>query len=191
MTTNLRSFKVPCSWSHGTRQVSGFAMAYGTLAMLLLAGGTPAAMADPMPNRVFAECVLNTSSQGQQINTVAGLQEDILDANPPGNADEIQDDPPPEIAYVIIYAINNDNNGQLLVDNQENPVGFTGPVICVHPDFDITEVLQTTDIPDVDILDVQDALILRHTPEGAAASVEDANRTCHTTDGNTDCFDID
>lgn len=193
MTTNLRGFKAPCSWYQGARQVSRFAMAYGALVILALAGWVlPAAAQEPGPptaNQVFANCVLEDRSPPPpgRINTVAGLQADILRRNPGGNANRIAD---PTIAYVIIYAVDNDNNGQPLVDRSGNPVGFTGPVICVAPGFNITSALQTTDIPNVDILDVQDALILRHTPAGADPSADDANRTCHTTDGTTSCYNI-
>jgi hypothetical protein len=190
MTTSS-SLKAPCRWSLGVHQVSRFAMAYGALAILLLAGGTtPAAAQQPGPptaNQIFARCVLQNTSTGNRINTVAGLKADILAANPSGTANKIQN---PVIAYAIIYSVDLDNNGQPLVDRFGNPVGFTGPVICAAPGFAVTTALQTDDIPDIDILDLQDALILRHTPAGAAASVEDANRTCHTTDGNTQCFDI-
>ena len=193
MTTNLRSFKAPCSRCQGARHVSRFAIGYRALVILALAGWVlPATAQQPGPptaNQVFANCVLGNTSPPPPgtINTVAGLQADILRANPSGNANKIAN---PTIAYVIIYEVDNDNNGQPLVDRFGNPVGFTGPVICVHPDFDITPVLQTTDIPNVDILDVQDALIVRTTPEGADPSVADANRTCHTTDGTTSCYNI-
>lgn len=190
MTTNMEN-SVP-----GARRVARYGMACAALATLFLAGGMPAAIAqqpdDPMPNRVFANCVLETTDQGNRINTVAGLQEDIDNANPGGNADKIQF--PAVIAYVVVYAVSNDNNGQALEDKQGNLTGdFTGPVICINPDLvDITTALQTNpDLEDKDILDIQDALILRHTPTGGPASDPDANRICHTTDGDTDCFDIE
>lgn len=191
MTMNFNDCKAIRSWSDGTRQVSRFATVYGAMAVLLLAAGTlPATAQQPGPptaNQVFAKCVLENQSTGNRINTVLGLQTDILAANPSGNADKIAN---PTIAYVIIYSVDNDNNGQPLVDRRGDPVGFTGPVICAAPEFAITTTQQTTDIPNIDILDIQEALILRHTPAGAAASADDANRTCHTTDGNTQCFDV-
>lgn len=180
---------MPCGRSHGGRQAVRFGMACGALATLLLTAGAPAAVAQE-PNRVFADCVLNSNGQGSNfIDTLAGLEGDILatNTNNPNDTDLAS----ATIAYVVVYAIDNDNNGQEIEDGGEPTGEFTGPVICVHPDFDIVPALQTTDIPDIDILDLQDALILRHTPAGAGETVPDANRICHTTDGNTDCFDID
>lgn len=191
MTTSLTS-SAPMARGkdQGARRAIHFGMTCGTLATLLLAAAPPAAVADPVPNRIFAECELNTSSQGQQINTVAGLQADILAANP--NSPQRDHIVNPVIAYVVIYAIDNDNNGQRIEDGDDQLVGFTGPVICVNPNATdgIEAALQTDDIGNIDILDVQDALILRHTGDDPADE-DDANRICHTTDGNTDCFDID
>ena len=182
MTTSV-SFEAPCRWS---RELSRSGTAFGALAALFLASWAPPAMSDPIPNRIFAECKLSA-------DTVASLEQDILDTNsPPPNDPEIDS---PLISYVVIYAIDNDNNGQrVLADGQGTvgPVlGFTGPVICVAPDINIDTALQTDDIIEIDILDLQDALILRHAPTSASEGDPAANRICHTTDGNTDCFDID
>jgi hypothetical protein len=165
--------------------VSRFALAYGGLMMLLLAGGTHSAMAvdvgdvDVIPDQVYAECELSADA-------VEALVESIEDVNSPNPNDaEIVG----EVSYVVVYVVGNDNNGQEIVDDGSS-LGFTGPVICVDADaVGIEPALQTDDIPGVDILDLQDALILRHAPAGDGAP--GANRICHTTDGNTDCFDID
>jgi hypothetical protein len=160
-------------------------MAYSALAVLILAGGTPSALAidvgdaDPLPNRVYAECELSPEAVEALIESI----EDVNSANP--NDPEIVGD----VSYVIVYVVGNDNNGQEIVDTPVS-LGFTGPVVCIDPaQVGIDPALQTDDIANIDILDLQDALILRHAPAGAGSP--GANRTCHTTDGNTDCFDIE
>jgi hypothetical protein len=184
MTTSL-SFEAPSRWSRAGHQVSRGATAYGALTMLLLAGGTHSAMAidvgdaNAFPNQVYAECELSTEA-------VEALVESIEDVNSnnPNDAEIVGD-----VSYVVVYVVGNDNNGQEIVD-EGSSLGFTGPAICVNSDaVGIEPALPTDDIPDVDILDLQDALILRHAPAGDGAP--GANRICHTTDGNTDCFDID
>lgn len=189
MTTSLTSFApIPRRRSPGARRALHFGMACGTLATLFLTATPPAAVAQE-PNRVFADCVLNSNGQGSQsIDTLAGLEGDILatNTNNPNDTDLAS----ATIAYVVVYAINNDNNGQEIEDGGVPTGQFTGPVICVHPDLNIDSVLQTDDIAEIDILDVQDALILRHTSAGSDPLADGANRICHTTDGNTDCFDI-
>jgi hypothetical protein len=188
-TSSERPETMTCRRAESASRGLGVGMACAALAMLFLTGGTPTAMADPIPNRVFADCVLEHRSGGSRINTLAGLQADILRTNTPNpNDPEIES---PAIAYVVIYAVDNDNNGQRVVNGRNGPLlGFTGPVICVNPAFNISSTLQTTDIPNIDILDLQDALILRHAPAGTPSGAPGANRFCHTTDGNTDCFNI-
>lgn len=184
MSARMRSLKAPCRWSRGAGQLNRFGIACAALAALFLASGTSPAIAidvgdaDPLPNRVYAECVLSDDA-------VEALVESIEDVNSNRPND-------PEIvgavSYVIVYVVGNDNNGQEIVDDVS--LGFTGPAICINDlEVEIAPALQTDDIPDVDILDLQDALILRHAPAGDGAP--GANRICHTTDGNTDCFDID
>jgi hypothetical protein len=188
MTARLRSSKAPCRWSRGAGQLNRFGMAFGALAALFLAIGTSPALAidvgdaDPLPDRVYAECVLSDDA-------VEALVESIEDVNSnnPNDAEIVG-----AVSYVVVYVVGNDNNGQEIVDDESSD--FTGPAICINDsEVEITPALQTDDIPDIDpdidILDLQDGLILRHAPAGDGAP--GANRICHTTDGNTDCFDID
>ena len=184
MTARLRSLKAPCRWSPDARQLSRLGVAFGALAGLFLAGGASPAIAidvgdaDPLPDRVYAECVLSDDAVEALVESI----EDVNSNNP--NDPEIVG----AVSYVVVYVVGNDNNGQEIVEDES--LGFTGPAICINDlEVEVTPALQTDDIPDIDILDLQDALILRHPPAGDGSP--GANRICHTTDGNTDCFDID
>lgn len=129
----------------------------------------------PQLNRVYAGCVLHS-------DTVESLQLDIRD----GNGSVIQD--PPEIGFVVVYALTKDNDGQPVL-NGSNVVGHTGPVLCRNAGaVAIANTTQTTQIPasgTVDVKDVEDAFILRYENGGTTEKV-----ICHTVDTNTDCFRI-
>jgi hypothetical protein len=136
------------------------------LAALLIAGSSVEGLAQTA-NEVWAGCVLTTDA-------VAGL------------ADSLAPIEGAEIAFVVVYSLNNDNDGQ--------PVsgGFTGPVICTNPDeVSAPEPTTQTDnigTPDdtVTILDAEEAFLLQYQFEAEPINIE--KRFCHTVDSETDCF---
>lgn len=133
------------------------------------------------PNRL-ALCTLS-DSEGR--NTLSDLEEDVAEAL------EIEDDDV-EIAFVVVYSLHNDNNGQ--------PVGeasWTGPVLCTAPDIaeldedDATgadEPIPPDEEETVDILDSAEAFLLRYRLNDESEDVE--TRFCHTTNANVDCYPI-
>jgi len=117
------------------------------------------------PNRLGL-CTLNE-------DTVTDLQEDV-DA-------DIGVDGDVEIAFVVVYSISNDNNGQPVA------TGTTGPILCTNPDAPVPfETAADTDIFDIDTLDSAEAFLLRF--EGTGGSSDPETRFCHTTNANVDCY---
>lgn len=110
-------------------------------------------------------------------DTIAALQGDV--------AAGIGAEGDVEVAFVVVYSLNNDNHGQPVAD------GTTGPVLCTNPDFvGPDETAQTDQIPDtgtVDIRDSSEAFILRYEPSATEAAEAEA-RFCHTVNANVDCF---
>lgn len=148
----------------------GWAM---TLAALVLAGTSVQALAQTA-NQVWAGCVLTTGSGEETTNAVAALEESL--APIVGS----------EIAFVVVYSLNNDNDGQPVTG------GFTGPVICRNPEVVGPPVPtnQTENIgaanDTVTILDAEEAFLLQYRFDDAPTDIE--KRVCHTVNANTDCF---
>jgi hypothetical protein len=106
-------------------------------------------------------------------DTVSALRDDV-DA-------DIGVDGDPEIAFVVVYSISNDNNGQPVA------TGTTGPILCTNPAAPVPfETTADTDIFDIDILDSAEAFLLRF--EGTGGSSDPETRFCHTTNANVDCY---
>lgn len=150
------------------------------LAAPLLAGLSTQAVAQLELNRAYAGCVLTGS-------TVSGL---LTDLGTSGIAQHTNGSP--EVAFVVVYALNNDNDGQPATVRGTR--GFTGPVICRNQDVTgIANTTQTTRIPasgTVNVLDVEDVFILRYVLNGPANAGTREKVICHTVDANTDCFRI-
>ena len=91
----------------------------------------------------------------------------------------------PEVAFVVVYSLNNDNDGQPVAVQGQS--GFTGPIICRNNEVagSIADTSQTTDVGNVSILDAEEAFVLR---VQSGSSI--AKRVCHTVNNNTDCFRI-
>jgi hypothetical protein len=121
-----------------------------------------AAQSNPTADRVWAQCTLTQAEVTALTNRMTGTGLGT----------------PKTVAFVVIYSFQG-NDGQPLTGG-----GFTGPVICRAPGVNIQQVLQTDNIGTSDVLDVENALILRYQPDGS--SVE--KRYCHTVDANSDCF---
>jgi hypothetical protein len=149
-----------------------------------------AAVDPPQPERVWAGCVLSAA-------TVAAIQADVLSGIglnlPQPVADDIQ------VAFVFVYSLQ-DNDGQGPVKTG-SVTGFTGPVLCSNPAEVATpiKVKETDDIPgpngpagatSVDILDLEEAMILRYKVNGGSANGKIEKRVCHTTGNNNDCHRI-
>jgi hypothetical protein len=128
----------------------------------------PASAVAQEPNRIWAGCVLSADA-------VLAL-EDSLTA--PGSGI----DDAPEVAFVVVYSLNHDNDGQPLQTG-----GSTGPVICRNDAVagTIADTSQTTDVGNVTILDAEEAFLLR-----VQSGSSNAKRVCHTVNNNTDCFQI-
>lgn len=142
---------------------SALGLAAGTLMSLCLAG--PAVAQDA--NRLGL-CSLSSGA-------VTALQSDVA-------AETLGD---VEVAFVVVYSLNFDNNGQPLNG------AATGPILCVNEDVTgvPSSTFATEEIPDdggtVDIFDSAEAFLLRFEE---TESGEPETRFCHTTNANVDCF---
>jgi hypothetical protein len=157
-------------------------------------GGLPA----PEENHVWAGCQLDS-------DTVEAIQDDVFTSSldgsefsPFGSPSNVQ------VAFIVVYSLQ-ENDGQGL-DGGEGPP-FSGPILCaggfpfggggIAP-FNVATTTEDSPIPDpstgadsVDILDLEEALILRYAPnfEGGGGG-DPEKRFCHTVDENTDCFTV-
>jgi len=139
-----------------------------------IAGDPQAPNSDPEDGRVYAGCVLSPS-------TVADIEADI--ENSAMASEEVAPIGDADVDFIVVYAIDKDNNGQSISGG-----GTTGPVICRSPNnTDITVTTEDTDIENVNILDADDAFVLRYQIEEEPGA---ADRICHTVDDVVDCFDI-
>jgi hypothetical protein len=134
----------------------------------------------PSADRTWGGCVLDTQEGGTVDNLLADLDAGGIPAS--NNSGSRQ------VAFVVVYSISNDNNGQ--------PIGtrdLTGPVICTNRNVvDIVTTEQTRSIPEtgggtVDILNAASAFSLRYRVNNSGLF---ENRLCHTVDSNADCFRI-
>lgn len=182
MTTRFRSFVVATPTA---------------LVAALLAGTSLQAVAQTPElnlNRVWAGCTLDSSMGG----TVDGLLDDLAAS---GIAAHSEGDP--EIAFVVVYALTNDNDGQPA--KVRGTDGFTGPVLCLNEDLNldggidlgIETTEQTDDIPAsssdataVNTLDAEDVFIVRYELSNGENIGTVEKVLCHTVDSNTDCFRI-
>jgi hypothetical protein len=128
-----------------------------------------AAQSNPTADRVWAQCTLTQAEVTALTNRMTGTGLGT----------------PKTVAFVVIYSFQG-NDGQPLTGG-----GFTGPVICRAPGVNIGQVLQTDNIgttgDPVDVLDVENAIILRYQESGPPLGPVE-KRYCHTVDANTDCF---
>ena len=150
------------------------------LASALLLGTSVAAVAQTAPpgpsaNRIWGGCILDGG-------TVDSLLADLDNGGIPASNSAGSR----QVAFVVIYSISNDNNGQ--------PVGtrdVTGPVVCTNRDVvDIVTTQQTNAIPEtgagtVDVLDAESAFLLRYRVNNSGLFEK---RICHTVDSDADCF---
>ena len=99
----------------------------------------------------------------------------------------------PRVDFVVIYTLNNPNDGQTVSG------GFTGPVLCVRPAIGslpavtATAVPQTEQIPSgsgaVDLLGIETALITQYRiPAGDSGDKQ--KRFCHSVGEANDCYNI-
>jgi len=163
---------------HGARLLSCVSLGALMLAGVHPAGapiaGDPQAPDPPEDGRVYAGCVLGS-------DTVSRILGDI--ENSAISSEDELSPIDPDLDFIVVYAIANDNNGQPIVEG-----GTTGPVICRSADVtDITVTTEDTDIENVNILDADDAFVLRYQIEEEPGA---ADRICHTVDDVVDCFDI-
>lgn len=165
---------------------TGLAPALAAAALLVGASG-PATAAEPelKLDHVWAGCELDQA-------TVSALSADLADS---GIEDE-EGGPNPEIAFVLVYSLN-DNDGQPAVVGEDE--GMTGPVLCLNKNLNvgagneltIDTTDQTTNIPEsgtANFLDVEDVFIVRYQLDDESGDIEKV--LCHTVKGNSDCFRI-
>jgi hypothetical protein len=150
--------------ARGPRVIS---LAAGTLISLCVAGAAWPALGQDA-NRLGLCSLGNTTITNLQTDVAAGIGINQGDV---------------EIAFVVVYSLNNDNNGQPL-----DGVA-TGPILCTNDDFlDPTAAAANDVIPPsgtVDIFDSSEAFLLRY-EENETTDTE--TRFCHTTNANVDCF---
>jgi hypothetical protein len=174
-------------WSmtrNGGRKKAGRTILAAAAGMAIGTWASSAAFAvdPPQPERVWGGCVLSPG-------TVAAIQADVNDGIGADADTDIQ------VAFLFVYSLN-DNDGQGPV--KSGPVtGFTGPVLCANSDADFVDrvvlepvkIKETDDVPSsgtVDILDIEEAMILRY----RLGNGDIEKRVCHTTGNNNDCFRI-
>jgi hypothetical protein len=166
------------------------------LASSMIVGSTVLALAaepdvpPPAPDKLWGGCVLDEA-------TVAGLIRSV------GAGNGLQQSTA-EVSFVVVYTLDNDNDGQPLSGSGSN---FTGPVICTNPQAvnitafakDRSPLKEITDIPtqtdpgnatSADILESEEALILQYRLNNGGNAGDIEKRVCHTTEGNVDCFRI-
>lgn len=153
-------------------------MATVLAAAALLVGASDQATAQQF-NRFFSGCVLGESGNPTTSDLIDDLEESGV-----SNAGT----PDPEVAFVIVYSVNNDNDGQPLQVGGTR--GATGPVLCLNDDlFDIQGTSQTAPIPPggtANFLDLEQVFIVRYQlPTGVIEKV-----LCHTVNENTDCVRV-
>lgn len=181
MMRHLTTKPIGGAWSDACRVVvASAAMA------AFLSGPAFAAVDPPQPERVWGGCVLDPA-------TVAEIQADVNVGIGLASATDIR------VAFVVVYSLN-DNDGQGPV-SLGPATGFTGPILCTNPaEVGIpNEVTESADIPaqtgpsgatSIDILDLEEAMILRYDVNGGAADGTIEKRFCHTVGVNNDCFRI-
>jgi hypothetical protein len=155
-------------WPGVRRACPALAVASALIAGASVYAAVAVAQDAPNLNRIWAGCALSQ-------DTVDALLLDVA-------AGGIED---PEIAFVVVYSLNNDNDGQPVT--VQGQAGFTGPVICRNTDVVSAPVptSQTDNVGTVTILDAEEAFLLRL---GSGSSI--SKRVCHTVNNNTDCFRI-
>jgi hypothetical protein len=204
MSLSVKTKEAGRSWLSGTAGVS-------VLALLLLGSGTATAQNVPgaAADHVWAGCVLTL---GEWVEVEVG-EDETEDVFVPGSFDLLRENVAEsllipeenvEIAFVVVYALNNPNNGQPV------PGGFTGPIICTNPgNEEVTGVgitgfnrfnqllTEASEIPtdtdpgaadSVDIVGAEEAFILQYQLNGGSNDGNVEKRICHTVAGNTDCF---
>ena len=140
-----------------------------------VAGVSPAALGvppgPPSEDHVWGGCLLTTGATG----AVEALGKSLKGPGGKGV-------PSPQIDFVLVYTLRNDNDGQRFGD------GTTGPILCTNPDtVSIETTLENTAIPasgNVDIKALEQALIMQYQQAGGIRN----KRICHTVADNTDCF---
>jgi hypothetical protein len=165
------------------------------LASVLLAGSSSQVLGTdppgPTADKAWGGCQLSAT-------TVAGLKTDLS---------AIGGVPNPDVSFVVVYVLKNDNDGQKLGSNA------TGPVVCRDPAAvgitafdkngeaggDLHRLRETTDIPtqtdpgnatSIDILAAEEAFTLQYTLNDGANAGKIEKRVCLTTKGNVECFRI-
>jgi hypothetical protein len=155
-------------------------MATVLAAAALLVGASDRATAQQF-NRFFSGCVLGEGGNPTTSDLIADLE-----ASGVSNTGSIPD---PEVAFVIVYSVNNDNDGQPLQVGGTR--GATGPVLCLNDDlFDIQSTSQTAAIPqsgNANFLDMEQVFIVRYQ---LVATGEIQKVLCHTVNENVDCVRI-
>ena len=161
---------VPISrWLGARRTCAALAVASALVAGAAVPATIAVAQQSPDLNRIWAGCLLSPEA-------VDALEADVAAGQGIGT---------PEVAFVVVYSLNNDNDGQPV--SVAGQAGFTGPIICRNTEVagNIADTTQTTDVGNVTILDAEEAFVLRYQSPSSTAK-----RVCHTVNNNTDCFSI-
>lgn len=165
--------------SHGRASV-GLTGACGALAIAFAAlVSAPALVSAQKADRIWSGCILLDDETDMDLAAaLEALIDDQGDSGP--NPINDRDDANIEVAFVVVYSLNNVHDGQPVGSS-----GFTGPIICTAPGFSIDSTSQTAEIENANILDAEDAFILRYDQDGIK------KRICHTVASNTDCFTVE
>jgi len=145
-------------------------------------GALAQAPGPPEANHVWGGCVLTSDA-------VTELRDSLTTPDVEGGLPE---DPLPQVDFVIVYSLKNNNDGQALGE------AFTGPILCRNSGtVTIDTTTEDTPIPPVedqendvtvDIEGTEEALFLQYHRSDAIDAAEREKRVCHTVAGHTDCF---
>jgi hypothetical protein len=116
----------------------------------------------PLANRIYAGCQLSSGTAT------------ALDHN---------------VAFVVVYSLKYDNDGQPLVNGSGTPTGeYTGPVICRASGVSIANTTQTTAVSGtVDTLSIEDVYLLRYI-DGSDTNKSLCGTVADNTGVKTECF---
>jgi hypothetical protein len=131
----------------------------------------------PTANDIFYNCTFTTAD----LNAALTVSQANLDLLASGQI---------EASYIIIYARENANDGQLRTGTTPS---FTGPVLCTNVDTaDITPTDEGTAIAGpVDVLGAEEVSHLQVRSSTSTDPDDTRKRVCHTVASKTQCFLIE
>jgi hypothetical protein len=181
MTVSLMSSRSSRGTSGAHALVLLAAAGAGLTALAGSAAHAQGIIGTPQQNHVVS-CTLDTTTYNNLVTLLNPI------TNPPFN--------PGQVGFIVIYTLN-DNDGQKL--SGSGPARYTGPVVCTSPGVSMAATLGTTDIPNstdqpgatsIDVLNTEEAFLLRYKINQGSLTNTIEKRFCHTVANNSDCFRV-